>query len=156
MIPRGLRGAVLVAAIALAGCSGPAALTPGAAATPIFTQAQADACASDALSIDLGRDAPHARQVRSALGTDITAARHEAAATTLRYVSLVPTFTGTGADADVAALGAALATGAAAFAKPMTLDEFNAAYDAIQNASHAFGDRCRQIQDWVQRIRPMG
>ena len=69
---------------------------------------------------------------------------------------LVATFTGTGADAEVAALHAALVAGAAAFARPMTIDQFDAAYKAINDASYAFSGRCREIANWVQRKRPMG
>jgi hypothetical protein len=61
MRARGLVGAVLAAALALAGCSG-AEVTPAPTAT--YTKAQADACASDA--IGWWSDAPAAYDVWTA------------------------------------------------------------------------------------------
>jgi len=45
-------------------------------------------------------------------------------------------------------------SGAAAFAKSMTLPQFDAAYSAIQDAQQAFSDKCTEIGDWVNQNVP--
>jgi hypothetical protein len=156
MAARGLSGALLAAVLTLAGCSGGAAVTSVPAPTPTYTQAQADACTFAAASIDFGAQAPSAEHLYSSGSGDLSVARKEATTAAEKDAPLVATFTGTGADAEVAALYAALVAGGAAFGRPMTIDQFDAAYKAINEASYAFRGRCREIGNWVQRKRPMG
>jgi hypothetical protein len=146
-----MRRLAFLAVFALAGCSGQA-VTP--AATPTYTKAQADACASDA--IGWWSDAPAAYDVWTggAGGSDLATGRKQAAAAAKKDAAVVATWTGTGADTEVAALHAALVAEAAAFAKTMTLDQFKAAYDAINNAELAYSDRCNTIEQWVQANVP--
>jgi len=136
-----------VTVFVLAGCSGGATPAP----TPTYTKAQADACASDA--IGWWTDAPVAYDVWTG-GSDLATGRKQAAAAAKKEAAEVAKWTGTGADAEVAALHAALVAGAAAFAKTMTLDQFKAAYDAINNADMEYSARCSTIQQWVQENVP--
>lgn len=149
---RGLVGAVLAAVLALAGCSGGAAVTP--APTPTYTKAQADACSLASLSYDFGTDAPAAEQLYFSTFGDVTIARKAAAGAAKKDAALVVSFSGTGADAEVAALHAALVAGASAFAQSMTIDQFNAAYKAIYDAGQAFSNKCDEISYWVQQNVP--
>jgi hypothetical protein len=146
-------GAIL-AAVLLAGCGGASAPTPVPAPTPTYTQAQSDACATDGLAFDFGLQAPEAEQLYFSTFGDVNTARKEAAAAAKKDAPIVAKFTGTGEDAEVAALHAALVAGAAAFARPMTGPQFDAAYKAIYDANQAFSDKCREIGSWVQQNVP--
>ena len=154
MVTRASIGAVVAVVLALAGCSGEAAATPVPAPTATYTQAQDDACALAGLSFDFGGDAPYAEQLYFSTLGDVAVARKEAATAAKKDALIVAGFRGTGADAEVAALHSALVAGAASFAKTMTIDQFNAAYKAIYDASQAFSERCREIDSWVQQNVP--
>jgi len=133
---------------------GAAAATPTPAPTPTYTRAQSDACATDDLKIDFGGEAPAAEQLYFSTLGDLSTARKQAAKVAANEAKIVATFTGTGADVEATALHSALLAGAAAFAKPMTGDQFDAAYKAINDASQAFGDHCREIGYWVEQNVP--
>ncbi len=153
MLTRGFTGGVMAAVLALAGCSGGGAAATPAAPTPTYTKAQADACALASI-YNFGTDAPAAEQLYFSTLGDVTIARKVAAAAAKKDAALVAGFSGTGADAEVAALHSALVAGASAFARPMTMDQFDAAYKAIYDANQAFSDKCDAINYWVQQNVP--
>jgi hypothetical protein len=139
----------------LAACTGASSVPASTSApTPVYTQAQSDACASDVLKVDFAGEATAAEKLYYTTLGDLTTARKQAAKVSASEAKIVAAFTGTGADAEAEALHSALMTGAAAFAKPMTRDQFDAAYKAITDANQAFDDECRQIAYWVEQNVP--
>jgi hypothetical protein len=145
---------VLLCTAILAGCGGGAGPTPVPAATPTYTRVQSNACAVVDIALDFGGDAPSAEHVFYGLSSDVAGARKQALATAKKYAAAIAPVTGTGADVELAAVHSALVSGAAAFAKSMTLPQFEAAYSAIQDAEQAFSERCREIGSWVQQNVP--
>jgi hypothetical protein len=133
---------------------------PGAAPTAprTYSKADADACTAADLRFltwddNIGQTAPLYYNTGNTLG-DPTVARQQALAASSTYATIAA---GIKVDAEaqqLAAVRSALANGEAAFAKPMTPDEFNAAYGQIVDAFKAFSDQCNVITYWVQQNVP--